>query len=751
VIRSLVADDARALSSLVQRVHRETYFQADVYDADALARTIEADLRVGMVASNPDGQLHGSVVFQRDHRRERAGYFNLFMVDQEHRGHGLGSAMLRELIERCRARGMTAAYADAVMSDGHSQLAASREGATETAIQFAATFRSLERHARSELARPCRPTVWFLFRFTTREDSRTIYVPAPYTGVVERIYAAAGVPRNVATPETSTLDARTGFRTAMERDYATGTIRVTAVGADFHPAVDAAATELEAVGCAVVELNLPMREPATATVGDDLVDLGFGFGGAIPYPPPSTREEDVLRLQRLGDVPTQTDGLVTISPLGDALRRVVLRDLDEAREGLRRRRRTLSACVTGHRPEASSCVRGMRRWERLYGVPGNCMTVDPLIVSQAHLTRDAATAERVGAALLQAAVRAARDEPLRELIFGGSVPIGEVTAPLHYRVDATPTEDGLKIFEFNGGAPTGFHIQDLINAMVLGAAPRDRPPGQPIPLLPAFIAAVEGVYSSRLDAWPPSVVIALSSNVVSASPRAGRSQEALAALLRAAGWNARVCPPAALRFDGQALRDRFGRAPVDLVIRRYLPGDPDGAAIEAAARAEAVFLVNPECPLDHKALFELVDDPAVPWTRVISGRATVGPDHDEIDLLAFAQAERERLVLKPSNEYGGQGVMLGAATTDPANWNLALDRAIERYAAGDRFVLQERVTPAHRTFLSFSDQPEPLDLFYDRNAFVFGGRFAGYTTRVSRQPVTNVGRGGGMAPILLEA
>src|SRR3712207_8230887 len=47
---------------------------------------------------------------------------------------------------------------------------------SETAIQFAATFRSLERHARSELARPCRPTLWFLFRFTTPQDLRPIYV-----------------------------------------------------------------------------------------------------------------------------------------------------------------------------------------------------------------------------------------------------------------------------------------------------------------------------------------------------------------------------------------------------------------------------------------------------------------------------------------------------------------------------------------------------------------------------------------------
>jgi hypothetical protein len=40
---------------------------------------------------------------------------------------------------------------------------------------------------------------------------------------------------------------------------------------------------------------------------------------------------------------------------------------------------------------------------------------------------------------------------------------------------------------------------------------------------------------------------------------------------------------------------------------------------------------------------------------------------------------------------------------------------------------------------------------YDRNAYVFGGRVAGYTTRVSRSLITNMFLGGGIAPILLEA
>jgi hypothetical protein len=227
---------------------------------------------------------------------------------------------------------MTAAYADAVMSDDASQVAAAREGATETAIQFAVTFRSLERHARSQRDHPCRPTLWFMFQFTRAEDLQPVHVPARYAALAERIYDAARIHRVIVTRGRGALRPRTEFTSTVERDFATATIHVNAIGTDFLPAMPAAATALEAAGREVVELDLPLRDPATATLGSNLIDLGFGLAGVVPYPPSAAGQEDVLRFQRLGNVPTQTDDLLTISPLGDALLRTVLGDLDEARE-----------------------------------------------------------------------------------------------------------------------------------------------------------------------------------------------------------------------------------------------------------------------------------------------------------------------------------------------------------------------------------------------------------------------------------
>jgi hypothetical protein len=143
VIGRLVAGDSPELSKLARRVHGAGCLRSAVDDPLALARRIESDLHLGIVAGLPGGRLHGAAVFERRAPHETTGYVNLFMVDGE-----LSAALLRELIGLCRAHRMMAAY---VVSDD----AAAREGATEIAVQFA-----VERHARSELRPWVRPSRW---------------------------------------------------------------------------------------------------------------------------------------------------------------------------------------------------------------------------------------------------------------------------------------------------------------------------------------------------------------------------------------------------------------------------------------------------------------------------------------------------------------------------------------------------------------------------------------------------------------
>ena len=79
----------------------------------------------------------------------------------------------------------------------------------------------------------------------------------------------------------------------------------------------------------------------------------------------------------------------------------------------------------------------------------------------------------------------------------------------------------------------------------------------------------------------------------------------------------------------------------------------------------------------------------IPWTRVVRRGPTTfeGAEHDLVELLRNA---RERLVLKPNDEYGGSGIVLGWETS-AADWEHAIDVALER-----PYVVQQRV-PVEKT------------------------------------------------------
>ncbi|MER3514870.1 MAG: hypothetical protein C4310_11215, partial [Chloroflexota bacterium] len=51
----------------------------------------------------------------------------------------------------------------------------------------------------------------------------------------------------------------------------------------------------------------------------------------------------------------------------------------------------------------------------------------------------------------------------------------------------------------------------------------------------------------------------------------------------------------------------------------------------------------------------------IPWTRKVEERKTLYHGQT-IDLLPFIADHRERLVLKPNDEYGGKGVVIGWET-----------------------------------------------------------------------------------------
>lgn len=227
------------------------------------------------------------------------------------------------------------------------------------------------------------------------------------------------------------------------------------------------------------------------------------------------------------------------------------------------------------------------------------------------------------------------------------------------------------------------------------------------------------------------------------------------------GYEAVVADPRHLEFrKGRLMAGDFG---IDLLYRRVLVNEllerlEQCQALVEAVRTRSVCMVNSfRAKLLHKKLlFAALWAPDmqphfsaaqrdsirrhVPWTvRVAEGR--VERASGAVDLVEFARAEQQRLVLKPNDEYGGKGVVIGWEKT-PAEWEQALAEGLQAPC-----VLQERVPVARTEFPDMERHLGPRVV--DLDPFIFGDRVTGCLTRLSDTSLCNVTSGGGQVPTFI--
>ncbi len=201
--------------------------------------------------------------------------------------------------------------------------------------------------------------------------------------------------------------------------------------------------------------------------------------------------------------------------------------------------------------------------------------------------------------------------------------------------------------------------------------------------------------------------------------------------------------------------------PIDLIYKRVLIGELIGREgmdhpIVRAVRSGAVCMVNPfRCKILHKkaSLAVLSDErnterfgnaerqaiaAHIPWTRVVEERHTVH-NGKPIDLLPWMERHQDRLVLKPNDEYGGAGIVLGWEV-DAGTWGAAIRKALE-----EPHIVQERIALPEESFPSWVDgRLVHANRIVDTAPFVFGGaNVEGCLTRVSTAALVNVTAGGG--------
>jgi uncharacterized circularly permuted ATP-grasp superfamily protein len=414
----------------------------------------------------------------------------------------------------------------------------------------------------------------------------------------------------------------------------------------------------------------------------------------------------------------------------------------------------------------------MRAARLTFGERPLCPFLRPFFLDQADEARVRRVAETM-AALGEKVVQAAMGSPaiLSDLRLTeeeerlARIDPGYARASTASRLDAFILPDSFKFAEYNAESPAGLayseNLAAIFDHLEVMERFRERFEARYFELSGAILDALLASYAEwGGTASPPTVLITDFREVPTWS-----EFEILRDRFVARGVPAVVADPRDLTFDGRTLVAE-GRA-IDLVYRRLLIADlvarPDEcAALLRAYESGRVCVANTlRCKIPHKkAFFAVLSDERhgalftdderaiiaahVPWTRVLADTRTTF-DGETIELLPFIRRRRDHFVVKPNDEYGGAGVLLGwEATAD--DWDAAIDRAIRDTAHA--WVVQERI-PIRRERFPVVDTPHRVELremLVDFAPYLFRGRQYGYLTRLSSSGLANVTSGGGQVP-----
>jgi hypothetical protein len=322
------------------------------------------------------------------------------------------------------------------------------------------------------------------------------------------------------------------------------------------------------------------------------------------------------------------------------------------------------------------------------------------------------------------------------------------------------SESELKFTEHNAETPAGAGYNDTLSDIFLGLPAMRRFSRKylvrPIPARPhvlhALLDSFEEFRGNRNE--KPRVAILDWNDVPTFS-----EFRVFERYFRERGLEARIVDPRNVEYANGQLRD--GDFVITLIYKRVLiselleRGGMEHPVVRAVRDRAACMVNGFRCKMLYKkASFAVLSDERnaklftaterqaiadhIPWTRVLAERKTEFAGKP-VDLVPYILKHRDRFVIKPNDEYGGKGIVLGW-TVDQAAWESAVSAALK-----ESFVVQEKVGLPHEVFPSMHDgQLHFIDRMLDTNPFVgASATMDGCLTRISTEALLNVTAGGG--------
>ncbi len=301
-IRRMKDEEAEQVSQLMYRTYGNTYFNEDIYYPDRVAAQNRRGIISSYVAVSETGEVVGHYALEREGQGPVVEVGQA-VVSPAHRRRGLLNRMKDFALEDASHTDLLGWFADAVTVHTATQKSNIAHGGQLTAVQLAISPK--KEHFDSQQEQTQRVTCLMYFHWLKPPQSRPVYVPARHAAMVESIYQRLDCPVKFGTGEFGTGEFGTGespmghgtLAVQLIAGAARARVSADSLGEDTVQLIRKARRELvEQTHLEVVFVDLPVQDPGTPFVAEQLEADGFGFLGICPE---LSERGDVLRLAYL--------------------------------------------------------------------------------------------------------------------------------------------------------------------------------------------------------------------------------------------------------------------------------------------------------------------------------------------------------------------------------------------------------------------------------------------------------------------
>ena len=312
-IRPMLPDEASQIPRLFWLAYGYTYKNEDFYRPEGLLHLIGSGHVISFVAVGETGEVAAHAGLLRPDPVPMAE-MALLVVAPAHRGRHIMDSLARALADKAAAMGLNGLSGNPVTSHPISQKEVYRLGFVPCGLDLAACPPRRFKALITGDVRPQRESYVHCFQYLTPPPEVVAHLPVRHRALVNRIYenlkqqCIMGEP----APASSPGDFRIHFDSGLQK----GVITVTTSDERQWPEILRVVQDLEELaGAEVVNIDLPLAQPATALLFERAEEAGFVFTGIRPCQSP---DGDSARLQRLR-VPFDMGRLRIYPGFGDEL------------------------------------------------------------------------------------------------------------------------------------------------------------------------------------------------------------------------------------------------------------------------------------------------------------------------------------------------------------------------------------------------------------------------------------------------